>query len=248
MLADQRLQVTGKRGEFIMYNNQTFLAIIPARSGSKGIFNKNIKMMNHKPLMAHTIEACRKASIFDEIIVSTDSMDYAKIAQDYGASVPFLRPTELATDEATTIDVILHVLKEMSDLGKTFEYFMLLQPTSPLRNETHILESAKLLFEKNADSVISICKLEHPTNLNVKFHNNGYLDVPYQDKKMVRRQEISQEYRINGAIYLTNTAFFLNNNNFYSGKTYPFLMDALNSIDIDEEFQFSIAEYIIKCG
>jgi len=231
-----------------MYNDKTFLAIIPARSGSKGIFDKNIRMMNHKPLMVHTIEACIKSSIFDEIIVSTNSMHYAKIAKDYGASVPFLRPDNLATDEATTIDVILHVLKELKDLGKTFDYFMLLQPTSPLRNETHIIESTKLLFDRSVDSVISICKLEYPVSLNVKIDNMGYLEVPFKDKKQVRRQEmeISQEYRLNGAIYLTRTDFFLHNTGFYGGKVGPFLMEALNSIDIDDEFQFRVAEYIMK--
>jgi len=230
-----------------MYNDKSFLAIIPARSGSKGLFEKNIKMMNQKPLMAHTIEACIKASIFDEIIVSTDSIKYARIAKEYGASVPFLRPDDLATDEAKTIDVILHVLKELRNLGKTFDYFMLLQPTSPLRNETHILESTKLLFDKSVDSVISICKLEYPAYLNVKINNMGYLDVPFKDKKQVRRQEIetSQEYRLNGAIYLTHTDSFLHNRSFYCGKTYPFLMDALYSIDIDNEFQFRMAEYIM---
>jgi len=228
-----------------MYNNQTFLAIIPARSGSKGLPNKNIKIMNHKPLMAHTIEACRKSSIFDEIIVSTDSIEYVKIAQDYGVSVPFLRPDELATDKATTIDVILHVLKKMKESEKTFDYFMLLQPTSPLRNEKHILECTKLLFDRSVDSVISICKLEHPTYLNVKLDNRGYMDTFFRDKKQIRRQEMPQEYRINGAIYLTHTDYFLKNGSFYGGKIVPFIMDGLDSIDIDDEFQFRLAEYVM---
>lgn len=229
-----------------MYHNKTFLAIIPARSGSKGIIDKNIKRMNDKPLMAYTIEACMKSGIFDEIIVSTDSMEYADIAKQYGASVPFLRPDNLATDEAATIDVILHVLNKLKDSGSTFDYFMLLQPTSPLRNEKHILESAKLLLDKGADSIVSICKLQHPVYLNVKLDNMGYLEVPFRDKEQIRRQEIPEQYRINGAIYLTGTEFFLKNRSFYYGKTVPFIMDILTSIDIDDEFQFRFAEYIMK--
>lgn len=229
-----------------MYHNKTFLAIIPARSGSKGIIDKNIKRMNDKPLMAYTIEACMKSGIFDEIIVSTDSMEYADIAKQYGASVPFLRPDNLATDEAATIDVILHVLNKLKDLGRTFDYFMLLQPTSPLRNEKHILESAKLLLDKGADSIVSVCKLQHPVCLNVKLDNRGYLKVPFKDKEQIRRQEVPEEYRINGAIYLTGTKFFLKNRSFYHGKTLPYVMNVLTSIDIDDEFQFKFTEYVMK--
>ena len=124
-----------------MYKNKTFLAIIPARSGSKGVKDKNIKEINRKPLMAYTIEACKNSGIFDEILVSTDSVRYARIAEGFGASVPFLRPEKLASDQASSNDVILHALDEMMCIGKTFDCFMLLQPTSPLRNEIHIIES-----------------------------------------------------------------------------------------------------------
>ena len=146
-----------------MFQNKSFLAIIPARSGSKGVKDKNIKPLMHKPLMAYTIEACIHAHIFDEIVVSTDSIQYAKIAREYGASVPFLRPDKLAQDKTAASDVIIHVLNEMSRLGKEFDYFMLLQPTSPLRNERHIIKSADILLKQGADSVVSICKAEHPS-------------------------------------------------------------------------------------
>jgi CMP-N,N'-diacetyllegionaminic acid synthase len=228
-----------------MYKNKTFLAIIPARSGSKGIIDKNIKELNNKPLMAHTIEACVNSKMFDEIIVSTDSVKYAEIASKYGASVPFLRPGQLSSDEAATKDVIVHVLNEMKHLGRVFDYFMLLQPTSPLRNETHILESINILFKQNADSVISICKAEYPACLNVYLLDTGELKVSNLDTNQIRRQDQPQEYRINGAIYLVDTKVFQEKNSFYSGKTFPYLMDEISSIDIDESFQFQLAEYFM---
>ena len=228
-----------------MYKNKTFLGIIPARSGSKGIVDKNIKELNHKPLMAYTIEACVKANIFDQIVVSTDSVKYAKIAEHYGASVPFLRPVELSSDEASTNDVILHVINKMSQLGKTFDYFMLLQPTSPLRNEKHIIESTNIIVETNADSVISICKLDYSSHLDVQISDLGELKVAFSDKKQIRRQDNPQEYRINGAIYLVSTNYFLKCRSFYEGKAFPYFMNSADSIDIDDDFQLKMAELVL---
>lgn len=229
-----------------MYKNKTFLAIIPARSGSKGIIDKNIRVMKGKPLLSHTIEASIKSNLFDQIIVSTDSIKYAKIAKEYGASVPFLRPKVLASDESTSSDVIMHVLEGMRDLGKTFDYFMLLQPTSPLRDENHILESIRILFEQKADTVISICKTEHPASLNVKLDKEGQLEVPFLNNMQIRRQDMAKEYRINGAIYLTSTEFYISQKSFYGGRTYPLLMDMLHSVDIDDEFDFKLAEFLMN--
>lgn len=229
-----------------MYHNKTFLAVIPARSGSKGVKDKNIKNLGNKPLMAYTIEACHRAQIFDEIVVSTDDEKYAKVAKDYGASVPFLRPKELASDEAATNDVMLHVLNEMRVQGKNFDYVILLQPTSPLRNESHILDSVNILTKQRADSVISICKAEYPSYLTVKLMQNGELKTKFLDKKQIRRQDEVQEYRINGAIYLTSTHFFLENKSFYGGKVFPLIMEEKDSIDIDEEYQFQLAEFYLK--
>lgn len=231
-----------------MYENKTFLAIIPARSGSKGIADKNIKELNQKPLMAYTIEACVTSGIFDEILVSTDSPKYAHIAEGYGASVPFLRPDELAADNASTNDVILHVLREMNRSGKEFDYFMLLQPTSPLRNEKHIRESAGLLFDKQADSVISICRSDSAPYLDVQLTKTGELKTALSDGKQIRRQDQAMNYKINGAIYLISTNCFLKYRNFYKGRTFPYFMNKTESIDIDDDFQFKIAELLLLHG
>jgi N-acylneuraminate cytidylyltransferase/CMP-N,N'-diacetyllegionaminic acid synthase len=231
-----------------MFLNKTFLAIIPARSGSKGLIDKNIKEMNQKPLMAYTIEACIKAELFDEILVSTDSFQYAKIAERYGAHVPFLRPETLALDQSTTTEVILHTINEMKNRGKTYDCLVLLQPTSPLRTEKHIKESIQIFFENEADSVISISKLSHPSALNVSIDETGTLVVPFRDKESLRRQDFSQEYRINGAIYITNTNFFLQYKSFYAGKSFPYIMEPVNSIDIDDAFLFRVGELLLKYG
>jgi N-acylneuraminate cytidylyltransferase/CMP-N,N'-diacetyllegionaminic acid synthase len=232
----------------VMVQNKTFLAIIPARSGSKGLQDKNIKEMNQKPLMAYTIEACLKAKVFEEIFVSTDSIQYAEIAKRYGAQVPFLRPDNLALDQSTTTDVILHVINEMKNRGKTFDCLVLLQPTSPLRTEKHIKESIEIFFKKEADTVISVCKLLHPSALNVIIDNSGALIAPYCGRESVRRQDFTQEYQINGAIYITGTEFFLQHKSFYSEKTFPYIMEPIHSIDIDDAFLFRVGELLLKYG
>ncbi|WP_070001144.1 acylneuraminate cytidylyltransferase family protein [Cellulosilyticum sp. I15G10I2] len=229
-----------------MYHHKSFLAIIPARSGSKGIIDKNIKRMNDKPLMAYTIEAAVKAQIFDDIIVSTDSMEYAKTASAYGASIPFIRPKELARDTTSTYEVILHVLQELKFQGKTYDYFMILQPTSPLRNERHITQSIDVLLSCEADAVVSICELEHPSFLNVCLHTNGALDFPLSSSENLRRQDVAKEYRINGAIYLCKTSYFLKQKSFYGEKTYPYIMSQIASIDIDNMEQFKHAEWLMQ--
>lgn len=230
----------------IIYRNKRLVAIIPARSGSKGILDKNIKYINEKPLLSYTIEACKKADLFDEIIVSTDSVKYARIALEYGADVPFLRPKELATDTASSRDVIFDVLHKFSLIGKEFDYFMLLQPTSPLRNETNIKKSVEILFEHKADSVVSICKVEHPTSYNVSLHEDGKIIQKSRYKQMNRRQDDVTEYRINGAIYLAEIKFFLKNKTFYGKNTYAYVMQEEESVDIDNELQFNYAQWLLQ--
>lgn len=229
-----------------MYMNKSFLAIIPARSGSKGIIDKNIKEINNKPLIAYTIDSCVKSKIFDYIIVSTDSTKYAKIAESYGASVPFLRPKELSEDTALSNDVILHVLKKMEEGGKSYDYFVLLQPTSPLRNENHIIESVNKLLEYDANSIVSICEVDHSSNLNIVLDSNAKLDFLFDDTKQIRRQDMKKEYRINGAIYICKTNYFILYKSFYMERSYPYIMDKISSIDIDDIYQFEFAKFIMS--
>lgn len=229
-----------------MYQNKRFLALIPARSGSKGLPDKNIRELAHKPLMAHTIDACKKSGIFDEILVSTDSKLYQEIARSYGAFVPFLRPLSLSDDTASTKDVILHAFTELKKLGRNFDYFMLLQPTSPLRNEEHIKESVKLMFSKQADSIIGVCPYDCTCYLSVTLKDTGEIDDLDALKKQIRRQDVTNGYRINGAIYLSSVPFYIEHHTFYGKKTFPYFMDPIHSIDIDDKDQFYLAELLLQ--
>ena len=142
-------------------DNKRNLAVIPARSGSKGIKDKNIRLLNNKPLMAYTIEAAKKSNIFQCIHVSTDSTKYAEIARQYGAEVPFLRSRELASDTAGTWDTVRFVLEQYANEDRYFDTVTVLQPTSPLRTGQDICNAYKLFCDRKADSVISVCEAEH---------------------------------------------------------------------------------------
>lgn len=222
------------------------LAIIPARSGSKGLQNKNIKPLYGKPLMAYTIEAALESNIFDEVYVSTDSEEYAEIAREYGASVPFLRSEDNAGDNSSSWDVVNEALIGYRQTDKTYDIVTLLQPTTPLRTAEDIKKAYELNKVKNADVVISVCELDHsplwsnilPKDLSLdQFIRKEIYELP--------RQKLQTYYRINGAIYMINEAYFQKNgvNGLYSESSYAYIMDRKHSIDIDNEDDFMLAEY-----
>lgn len=221
------------------------LAIIPARSGSKGIIDKNIKDLNGKPLMAYTIEAAQDSNIFACIHVSTDSDLYADIARKFGADVPFLRTPALSTDEAGTMDAVRFVVNEYINLGRQFDTVTILQPTSPLRTSEDITCAFKIFTEKNADSVVSVCETEHSpwlcNTLPDNFSLNNFIDV----KKVGRRQEMKPYYRINGAIYIQTTELLMRYGNIYGVNSYAYIMNTMKSIDIDDEFDFFLAKTLL---
>ena len=137
------------------------IAIIPARSGSKGLKNKNIKLLNKKPLIAYTIEAAQKSNMFDEIFVSTDSIEYSMIAKEWGANVPFLRSPELSTDVSSSWDVVKDTIINYRKMGKEFDTVALLQPTSPLRKAEDIINGYEQMYVKNANAIIAVCQVDH---------------------------------------------------------------------------------------
>lgn len=224
------------------------IAIIPARSGSKGIKDKNIKQLNGKPLIAYTIEAAIKSNVFEDVLVSTDSESYKKIAEKYGAWVPFLRSNKLSQDVTTTNDVIEDVLIELKNNGKEYDSLMVLQPTSPLRDEQDIINAVKLFYDKNANSVISMCECEHSPIFTKELNDQMELDGFLDGLKSVRRQDIKKFHRLNGAIYLMNVNYFLEYKNYYEKDSYAYIMSNNRSVDIDQELDFYLAETIIKYG
>lgn len=228
-----------------MYKKQKFLAIIPARSGSKGINNKNIKLLNNKPLMAYTIEAAKESEVFDDIIVSTDSEEYKIIAEKYGAKVPFLRDISLSGDFSKTEDVIIDTIINLEKIGKKYDYFVLLQPTSPLRNFKHIKEAIDLILDEKLNSVISVCEVDHPLQICNTLKENKSMYNFISKENNILRQEMKKNYRINGAIYIMNIDEYLKSKNFYNEKSKAYLMEKKFSIDIDDEIDFLLAEAIM---
>ena len=222
------------------------IAIIPARSGSKGLKNKNIKMLNGKPLLAYSIVAAIESKCFDTIIVSTDSKKYATIATKYGAEVPFIRSKLTSCDTASSWDVVKEVLDEYHIRGKQFDTFTLLQPTSPLRNSNDIKVCFKMYKEKKANSIISVCEADSSI-ITYELSNDFNISKSLRRKKMnTRRQDIKKVYKNNGAIYLANVKHFLKTNNIYDNKCYAYVMNKRNSIDIDDITDFKIAEALLK--
>ena len=224
------------------------LAIIPARSGSKGLKDKNIKRMNGKPLMAYTIAAAAGSGKFDEIMVSTDSEIYAEIARQYGAKVPFLRDVSNATDAASSWDVVEEVLEEYRKRNMTFDSFCLLQPTSPLRTSGDISMAYQLFEEKASVAVVSICEAEHSPLWSGKLDPYHSLDGFIPKENMNNRQKGGRFYRINGALYILKTSEFFKDRYLYRDGSYAYVMPAERSIDIDTEMDFKIAEFLMKTG
>ena len=224
-----------------MYKNKTFLAIVPARGGSKRLPRKNILDLSGKPLIAWSIEAGLKSKYIDKVVVSSDDDEILAIAQKYGSAI-IKRPNELASDTASSFDAIKHAI-ENSD---KYDYVVLLQPTSPLRNEKHIDESIELLFQKSADAIVSVCEMEHsPLWSNTLPESKSLVNfIPEKAKK--RSQDLSTYYRLNGAIYLCNATILLEKKNFLiDDKIFAYLMDQETSIDIDNELDFKISQLLI---
>lgn len=223
------------------------IAIIPARSGSKGLRDKNIKLLDGKPLMAYSIEAAKNSKIFDEIYVSTDSEYYSQIAKEWGASVPFLRNSNLATDTSSSWDVVKDVIYQYKLLGKTFNTITLLQPTSPLRAAEDIINGYNLFQDKNAQSVVSVCETDHsPLWCFTLPENASMYEYGKQEMTTMQRQQLPTYYRENGALYITTTKHLLEIDNLYDEHCFAYIMPKERSIDIDDEFDFLLAEAMLK--
>ena len=222
------------------------LAIIPARSGSKGIKDKNIRLLSGKPLMVYTIEAALQSGCFSEVMVSTDSEDYAALARSFGASVPFLRSEANASDTASSWDMVEEVLQNYHDLGRDFDSFCLLQPTSPLRNAEDIRAAYELFFEKASFAVVSVCEAEHSPRWCGHLPENHELTDFIDPSSMTQRQAGGTYYRLNGAIYIVDRERFEKDRFLYQAGSFAYVMDQKRSIDIDTELDFRLAEVILS--
>lgn len=223
------------------------LAVITARSGSKGLKDKNIKLLKDRPLLAYSIEAAKDSGMFDSIFVSTDSEEYARIAKQYGAEVPFLRAEEIAGDHASSWDAVREAVYGYEKLGRRFDTVTLLQPTSPLRSAEDIVRGYRTFAEKEADYVIGVCCTEHSplwcNTLPEDMSMDGFISKEIDEKP---RQALPDYYRINGALYIVRVSALGGVDDMYHQGCYAYVMPPERSIDIDTEFDFKVAELFME--
>lgn len=214
------------------------IAIIPARSGSKGLKDKNIIDICGKPLLAYSLEAALKSNLFDKVILSTDSQKYAQIGKSFGAEI-MMRGEKLSDDKATTFMVIEDILNR---LEKTFDYFVLLQPTSPMRTEEHIKEAVEL-FEKHFDDfdfLVSVKEAEHANVLVKPIEDDLSLKHFDTDFSNYRRQGY-KDFSPNGAIFIAKVQEYLKQKHFFGAKSLAYKMNKIDSVDIDDELDYKFA-------
>ena len=224
------------------------IAVIPARSGSKGLPDKNIRPVNGKPLLAYTIEAALESGCFDTVHVSTDSERYAEIARQYGADVPFLRSAALATDTASTWDAVREVLARYDELSKRFDTMMLMQPTTPLRTGEDVKAAYALFQKKQAKSVIAVYEVDHSPLWCDTIPDSGSMKgFGRKDLAWVNRQDLRPYYRVNGAIYLlsVNGINIPPDDEIYEDNCYALFMDRKKSVDVDSEDDLALVEFLL---
>jgi len=229
-----------------MYKGRSILALIPARGGSKRLPRKNIRPLLGKPLIAWTIEEALISKYIDRVIVSTDDEEIAKVSRKYGAEVPFMRPKELATDEARSVDVILHALKYLEDADNySPAIVVLLQPTSPLRTRDDIDKAIKIFYRNRCKSLISV--YEAPNHYLWLYEVKGeFLKLVGCLHKRLNNSVSPKLYIPNGAIYITEVETLKTYETFYIEELSYYVMPYERSIDIDTELEFDIAENLIK--
>jgi CMP-N-acetylneuraminic acid synthetase len=204
-------------------------------------------MLCGKPLLAYTIDSVKNSCQITRFIVSTEDNEIAKISRSYDAEV-IVRPPELARDESPTEDVIVNVLEQLKNAEQySADLIILLQPTSPLRTTEDIDSAIKTFFTSSGDSLISVTEYDHTPYWAFRIEK-GFLKQEFTQYSLQRSQDLPKLYRPNGSIFITRTETFLKNRSFYTNQIIPFVMPRRNSIDIDDEFDFSLAEFLLKTG
>ena len=224
------------------------LAIIPARGGSKGLPGKNIRLLGGMPLICHSIKAALASNSISRVIVSTDSEEIAEVSKNCGAEVPYIRPVDLANDNSMVMDAYLHMVDKIAiETTKPIESFVALLPTVPLRLPYDIDEAVKIFKMKKADSVISVIKSPVPVQWYRKITSEGILcDYLPEFNATKNRQELEETYVPNGAVYVFRTEVLRSTRQYYTDKTYPYIMIRERSADIDELIDFEWAEFLLN--
>ncbi|QSZ40739.1 acylneuraminate cytidylyltransferase family protein [Sulfurimonas aquatica] len=227
-----------------MYEDSKILAIIPARGGSKRLPNKNILPLQGKPLIEWSLEEAQKSKYIDTTIVSSDSKSILDVVSKFAPNMAFKRPSELAQDETRSIDVVINAL----EFYKEYEYVILLQPTSPLRDVKDIDGAIEHFFKNKATSVIGVCEVEHSplwsNTLDETLSMDEFLDDKYNNS---RSQDLPLYYRINGAFYMSNTESIKENETFFVKQNiYAYIMSQEHSADIDTKLDFIVADALLR--
>lgn len=224
------------------------LGIIPARGGSKGISNKNIRELKGKPLLAYTIEASRESSKLNDFILSTDSQTIADYAEQYGLTTNALRPHELASDTAKSIDVVKYeVVKYERDIGCRIDVIVLLQPTTPMRTAADIDHAIDIFYKSEADSLISVYEASEVHPYVMYYCEKDRLkSILEEGHKFLRRQEFKPVYVRNGALYIAKRDQVMEQNSIVCERPVAYIMPRERSVNIDEPFDLEIAEWMMS--
>ena len=229
-----------------MINDKKVLALIPARGGSKGLPRKNIREVKGKPLIGWSIECAQRSQYIDRLIVSTDDEEIAAVCRQYGAEVPFVRPAALASDTATSMDVILHALDWVAR-EESYDYLVLLEPTSPLRTVRDIDTALARLDQSEAESIIGVARQEaaHP-RFSARINAQGRLEPYLQDRGgSIRRQDLEDVYFLEGTIYISRVAALRDKRSFYHDQTLPYVVERYQQFEVDEEMDIDIIEAML---
>ncbi|RJG23855.1 acylneuraminate cytidylyltransferase family protein [Massilia cavernae] len=233
-----------------MIEQKRVLALVPARSGSKGLANKNIRPLNGKPLLAWPIEAARASEYVDRVIISTDDVHYAELARAAGADVPFIRPAELASDTAPSIEFILHAIDTLAAGGEHYDYLLLLEPTSPLTEASDIDKALLSLVSQRdrADAIVGVSALvsTHPS-FAVGVTQDGLI-APYAVAsfgRMPRRQDTEPLFSLDGSLYASTVEALRRERGFCHGRTLPYVTPRHKSFEVDDLLDFICIEAIL---
>lgn len=227
------------------------LAIIPARGGSKGLPGKNLRPLHGKPLVAWPVSAALGCSSVNLVIISTDDPAIADAARAAGAEVPFMRPAYLASDTASSMDVVLHALDTLESQGQVFEFVVLLEPTSPLTESSDVETALSMLKGSGdlADSIVGVCRVEstHP-EYDVRRNDQGLI-TPYavpDFQSLRRRQDIEKLYFLEGSLYISRVDAFRQHRSFYHHRTLGYEVPRWKSIEVDDIFDFIMVEAVLQ--
>ena len=232
-----------------MLNKQRILSIILARENSKGLPGKNIKELNGKPLLAWPINASNGSKYIDDTILSTDSATYANIGKNYGAKIPFIRPSNLAYDTSLSSEAVLHAINFLHESNDKFDYIVLLEPTSPLTQSSDIDMALESLL-KNKNKYTSLVSVSEVVSAHPSFCCTIEDDMkinPYKtSKETLRRQDIQKLFHYDGSLYISKVEDFILNQTFYHQNTMAYIMPKWKSIEVDDSLDFFLIEQIMS--